>query len=143
MNYSQYDPFKVHFINGQPVIYNKNDNPISIYDAENAFTKAFNTLRTHASRVAHLAAAQPVTVQTPMGDFNARETHLERFENELENIEEWCQMLRRALDREKKKEKDRQRVSQLRAKADSTTFPEEADAFRAKADELEKNYAQD
>ena len=128
MKYSKYFPFRVHMEHGRPVIYNKADNPIYQWDAEQGFKKAVNTMHTWASRAFHLAAATP--------DPQIREYHLEHFEWELDNIETWLGYLREELQKQSGRLRVEERIALLR-QVDGRT-PEEAEAFRRKADELER-----
>lgn len=125
--YSKWDPNKVHMIGGHPFILNKNDKPISQYEAERQFVKAINTMHTWASRAFKLAAAQP--------DPELREWELEHLEWKLDNIGVWLGAMREAMEEVRGKQREQDKIDKLLALAESTTFPEEADTARRMAEE--------
>lgn len=129
--YSKYDPNKVHIEHGQPVIYNKADNPISQWNAEREFKKAVSTMHTWAVRAFRLAAANP--------EADMRDYHLEHFEWELDNIETWLAQLRKAMEEARGKQREQETIDKLLALAERTTFPEEADTARQMAARRQAN----
>ena len=66
-----------------------------------------------------------------------REYELELFEWELDNIETWLDAVREELEKQSGRLRVEERIALLR-KTDGRT-PEEAEAFRRKADQLEQN----
>lgn len=123
--YSRWNPNKVHMLNGQPVIYNKVDNPIMGYQAERQWKKSIHTMHTWASRYFRLTAAQP--------DAQLREYELERIDWDLDNIESWLGAMREALENERKGMRKQETIDKIIALAESTTFPGEAETARRMA----------
>lgn len=145
MSYDKWFPNRVHMIGDVPYLFNKNDRRISFWDAQQDFNKAFHTMQTHGHRMFILGASQSVLLQGGgsilgfrVAEYSPRELALEQLGDSLENVEDWCAMMRQALDAELEKGNKSERIAKLRAKAASTTFPGEAASYLAKADELEK-----
>ncbi len=119
--YSKWEPNKVHMDHGRPVIYNKADNAITVWDAENQFEKAINTMHTWASRAFRLAEAEP--------DPELREYYLENLEWKLEKIETWLGAMNGALEETRGKQRKQDTIDKLMALAnDPAAFPGEAEA---------------
>jgi hypothetical protein len=130
--YSKWDPDKVHMIQGYngrtyPVIYNRNDKPITQYDAEHHFEASINTMHTWAARAFRLAIADT--------DSEMREYHLEHFEWKLDNIAVWLGSIRQALEEAQGKQREQEKIDKLLALAERTTFPAEAETARRLAAE--------
>lgn len=122
MAYNKWDPYKVHFIRGQPIIYNKADKPLSQWDAEQAFKKAVHTMHTWMTRYFRLTVAQP--------DEELRKYELEHLEWALDNIDTWAGAMRKALEEARDDGRKKETIDKLIALAERTPFPEEADAAR-------------
>lgn len=129
--YSKWHPFRVHMVNGQPVIYNKLNKPIRYWDAQDQFTKAVNTAQTWGLRLLYLAAEIPDTQQ--------RTWVLEQFQWKLTDLSSWVTSMQQALDKARGGVKAQETIDKLLALAESTTFPEEADTARRLAARRQKD----
>src|SRR3954468_6709950 len=103
--YSKYDPNRVEFLHGHPVIYNKANNTITQWEAQRGFKKAVNTMHTWMSRYFKLTAAQ--------ADPQLREYELERLEWDLDNIETWVGAIRKALEETRGKQRGQDTIDKL------------------------------
>ena len=120
--YSRFDPNKVHMVNGRPIIYNRVDNPITSWTAERQFKAVISTMHTRASRAFRLAAANP--------DPELREYELEHLSWELDKIETWLGAMRAAMEEQRGKQREQEKIDKMLALAESTTYPEEAETAR-------------
>ena len=141
--YSQYFPYKIHMEHGRPVIYNKADNPVTFRDAIDGMAKSYNTMATHYRRAYHLALAQPTAVKSFIDGepFNMREYALEDLDRHLEDVEEFCKMMREFLNQELEKSGVRETILKLRATGASLRelgYEEAAANYEAGADRKER-----
>ena len=126
--YSRWNPNRVHFVHGIPVIYNKADTAITQRDAEQRFKTAVRTMHNWASRAFKLAMATD-------NSEGLRDYHLEHLEWELDNIAAWLASMRGALEEARGEQREQDKIDAMLALAESTTFREEADTARRMAAE--------
>ena len=124
--YSKYNPLKIHFVSGVPVIYSKTDKPIMAHDARAKFDSTFSTLTTWGARAFRLTEAQP--------DRQYREDELELLEWKLDEIETWLGAMRQAMTEARGGIKKQATIDKLLALAnDPGAFPGEAENARRMA----------
>lgn len=104
---------------------------VMFWDALDDARKAWTPLRRHVNRAFTL-----ITDPDPNDDLDMHEYDLERLEWFIDDLNNWTAAIRKEIDERRGTLKVQERIALLRNTSGRT--PEEAAAFLAKADQLEK-----